>query len=206
VGRACVNLRWPSPRPVSLAPNRTGGRQLVRWEREPARRDTTRRVARGARSSRWRPAPEARRTRPPPRRRTTSIITDMASTRGASTATFESTYGPMRPDRRERRPGARPLVVCGVPAAGKSTLAAALARTTGRRPKHPWPSHSASSWRSFRRSRPQLERKTADDRAHRSEAIRLAWKVGGADVGQVVRRSGDGMNPIQPGAAPPCRF
>jgi uncharacterized protein len=36
-----------------------------------------------------------------------------------------------RPDRRERRPAARLLVVCGVPAAGKSTLAAALARTTG---------------------------------------------------------------------------
>jgi predicted kinase len=36
-----------------------------------------------------------------------------------------------RPDRRERRPGAPLLVVCGVPAAGKSTLAAALARTTG---------------------------------------------------------------------------
>jgi uncharacterized protein len=36
-----------------------------------------------------------------------------------------------RPDRRERRPVGRLLVVCGVPAAGKSTLAAALARTTG---------------------------------------------------------------------------
>jgi predicted kinase len=36
-----------------------------------------------------------------------------------------------RGDGRERRPVARLLVVCGVPAAGKSTLAAALARTTG---------------------------------------------------------------------------
>jgi predicted kinase len=36
-----------------------------------------------------------------------------------------------RRDGRERRPVARLLVVCGVPAAGKSTLAAALARTTG---------------------------------------------------------------------------
>jgi predicted kinase len=36
-----------------------------------------------------------------------------------------------RPDRSERRPVARLLVVCGVPAAGKSTLAAALARATG---------------------------------------------------------------------------
>ena len=36
-----------------------------------------------------------------------------------------------RPDRRQRPPLARLLVVCGVPAAGKSTLAAALARTTG---------------------------------------------------------------------------
>ena len=36
-----------------------------------------------------------------------------------------------RPHRRGRRPVARLLVVCGVPAAGKSTLAAALARTSG---------------------------------------------------------------------------